>query len=73
MCKGSLTPPIHFHTKSQEEEKSISNLFHLQEAIRDQKIELKEIEADYLGTEKEYKIPEKNDDKNKSKSSTSKS
>lgn len=39
-----------------------------QEAVRDQKIELKEIEADYLGTEKEYKIPEKKDDKNKSKS-----
>lgn len=39
-----------------------------QEAIRDQKIELKEIEADHLGTEKEYKIPEKKDDKNKSKS-----
>lgn len=45
--------------------------FFLQEAVRDQKIELKEIEADYLGTDKEYKIPEKKDEKTKASASKS--
>lgn len=47
----------------------------LQEAIREQKIDMKEIEANHLGTELENKIPEKKDDKAKAKSkaSTSKS
>lgn len=42
-----------------------------QEAIRDQRIELKEIEAEYLGSEKEYQIPEKKEDKGKGSSSKS--
>lgn len=38
---------------------------HSQEAIRDQRIELKEIEAEHLGTEKEHSVPEKKADKTK--------
>lgn len=36
-----------------------------QEAIRAQKIDLKEIETNHLGTEKEFSVPEKKDDKAK--------
>lgn len=38
-------------------------IFFSQEAIRDQKIDLKELESEHLGTEQELKIPEKKDTK----------
>lgn len=55
---------------SHNSKRAIDLLF--QEAIRSQKIELKEIETEYLGTEKEYKVPEDTkDDKRKTPSSKS--
>ncbi|XP_055313915.1 TP53-regulated inhibitor of apoptosis 1-like [Sitodiplosis mosellana] len=47
----------------------------VKEAIRDQKIDLKEIETDHLGTEREYQVPSEKskDDNKKTKGSTSKS
>lgn len=51
---------------------SVLSFYSTQEAIRDQKIDLKEIEQDHLGTDKEYQVPDKKKD-DKAKGSTSKS